>query len=238
MNTFLGGSMASKISIAMGLALGLWAQWGAGADRAEAQVSLRLSANDSWHVGLGRCGETNDGLLLSKVNKSDSSPVCLPSLQAAASADAATQSAVLELGNSSGTELIRIDSASQVRQIFSVIAPPANPLELPVDRLGYFQATATNCSDKAIFSFASVNGSGPTQRGWGERDVRINPVYELPTEWTEEKLRHEILFEQAAFRGIVERPTFDILHPFNERPLLVTVFDLLPLVRSTDRCAL
>jgi hypothetical protein len=166
----------------------------------------------------------------------DPSPVCLSSIQAAASANAATQSAVTDLGNSAGTELIRSSSTSQIKQVFSVIAPPANPLELPVDRLGYFQATATSCSSKAIFSFTSVNGSAPTQRGWGERDVRINSVYELPTEWTEEKLRHEILYEQAAFRGIVERPTLDILHPFNERPLLVTVFDLLPLVRSADRC--
>lgn len=234
--------MASKIArnhvTAVGLALGLLAQWGASADVARAQSSPRLSANDSWYVGLGRCGETSEGILVSKVNTPDPSPACLSSIQAVTSADAATQSAVAELGNTAGTELIRIDSTSQVKQVFSVIAPPANPLELPVDRLGYFQATATSCSGKAIFSFASVNGSGPTQRGWGERDVRINPVYELPTEWTEEKLRHEILFEQAAFRGIVERPTFDILHPFNERPLLVTVFDLLPLVRSADRCAL
>lgn len=219
----------------MGLALGLLAHWGASADVARAQSSARLSANDSWYVGLGSCGET--GVLLSKVNTPDPNPVCLSSIQAAASADAATQAAVTDLTNTAGTELIRINSASEVKQVFSVIAPPANPLELPVDRLGYFQATATSCSNKAIFSFTSVNGSGSTQRGWGERDVRINAVYELPTEWTEEKLRHEILFEQAAFRGIVERPTFDILHPFNERPLLVTVFDLLPLVRSEDRCA-
>jgi hypothetical protein len=215
----------------MGFALGLLAQWGATADVAWAQ-------SDSWHVGLGSCGETNEGVLLSKVNTPDPSPVCLPAIQAAASADAATQSAVTDLGKTSGTELIRLDSKSQVKQVFSVIAPPANPLELPVDRLGYFQATSTNCSSKAIFSFTSVNGKNPTQRGWGERDVRINAVYELPTEWTEEKLRHEILFEQAAFRGIVERPTFDILHPFNERPLLVTVFDVLPLARSADRCDL
>lgn len=221
----------------MGLALGLLAQWGASAEPAHAQSSARLSASDSWYVGLGRCGDTNEGLLVSKVNTPDPSPVCLSSIQAAPSADAATQAAVTDLVTTSGTDLLRLDTASQVKQVFSVIAPPANPLELPVDRLGYFQATATSCSSKAIFSFASVNGSAPTQRGWGERDVRINSVYELPTEWTEEKLRHEVLYEQAAFRGIVERPTFDILHPFNERPLLVTVFDLLPLVRSADRCA-
>lgn len=236
MTTFLGDLMASKIASTVGFAFGLLVQWGAVADVARAQGGGRLSTNDSWYVALGRCSETSEGVLVSKVNTPDPSPVCLPSLQAASSADAATQSAVTDLGHTTGTDLLRIDARAQVKQVFSVIAPPANPLELPVDRLGYFQATATNCSDKAIFSFASVNGSAPAQRGWGERDVRMNAVYELPTEWTEEKLRHEILFEQAAFRGIVERPTFDILHPFNERPLLVTVFDLLPLVRSVDRC--
>jgi len=232
----------SKQHLTFVFVLALLANLGASAVFAGAQSGPRLSPNDEWYVALGRCGEASAGVLAAIVNTPDTSPICLSPLQAASSADAATLSAVTELGNSGGSELMRVESGASssatVKQIFSVIAPPANPLELPVDRLQYFQATATACSGNAIFSFSTVNNRSRTQRGWGERDVRINPVYELPTEWTIEKLRHEILFEQAAFRGIVERPTFDILHPFAERPLLVTVFDLLPAVRSTERCAI
>ncbi len=223
------------------MAIGLLTHFAAAAEPVQAQSSAKLSANDSWYVALGRCGENAEGVLSSKVNMPESNPVCFAPVQTAPSADAATQAAVVDIANAGGTELIRVETkdlpTATIKQVFTVIAPPANPLELPVDRLQYYQASATDCSGKAIFSFTTVNGK-QTQRGWGERDVRINPVYELPTEWTLEKLRQEILFEGASFRGIVERPTFDILHPFAERPLLVTVFDLLPLVRSTERCPL
>ncbi len=226
----------------LGLSLALLASMGASATFAAGLSGPKLSPKDGWYVALGRCGESSEGVLASKVNTAETSPVCLSPAQAATAADAATQSAVTDLGTAGGTELMRVESgatsSAKVNQVFAVIAAPANPLELPVDRLQYFQATATNCSANAMFTFSTVNDSGRTQRGRGERDVRINPVYELPTEWTIEKLRHEIIYEQAAFRGMVERPTFDILHPFAERPLLVTVFDLLPLARSTERCAI
>lgn len=201
-------------------------------------------ANDAWYIAIDRCGDNADGLLSSRVNQENSKPVCLTPVIASRSADEATISVVPEIGSVGGTEIIRIEGGSansaKVRQVFTVITTPANPLDLPVDRLSFYQATASSCSQKSRFSFTPLNNRGllgsRVLRGWGERDVRVNPAYDLPEGWTIEDLRHEVLFEQAAFRGIVERPTFDILHPFAERPLLVTVFDLLPAVRTSDKC--
>lgn len=208
-------------------------------------LSPALAAQDGWYVALGPCELDSAGLLVSRVNAPNAAPECLTTVIPSAAADAATQLAVADLGRDPGRDLLRIEAdsraPSKVRQIFTVVGTPANPLETPVDRLQFYQGSATGCKASALFSFSSLNNAGlfakGTLRAWGETDVRVNAVYDLPEGWTLERLRYEVLYEQAAFRGIVERPTFDILHPRAERPLLVTVFDLLPTVRSTNRCS-
>lgn len=207
--------------------------------KADVHAGLFALSSDTWYVALGRCGPSNEGIYASKVNTEVSNSLCFSPAQPAPGSDSATKDSLADVGTMGGMQMIRLasgaSSPAMVQQIFSLIAPPANPLELPVDRLSYFQGTASGCSGNAIFSFTKVNKGG-VQRGWGERDVRVNPVYDLPEGWTIDDLRHEVLYEQATFRGMVERPTFDILHPWAERPLLITVFDLLPATRSSDRC--
>ncbi len=204
---------------------------------------LAIVSSDVFYVAVGRCGSAGAGVSVSKVN-AVAAPRCLAGVVPSSGVDAATGSAVPGVGTAPGTEVVRVEagatSPARVRQLFSIVTPPANPLDVPVDGLQFFQATASSCTTASITTFAPVNDAGflgsKVQRSWGDGDVRVNAAYPLPVGWTDARLRHEVLYEQAAFRGIVERPTFDILHPFAERPLLVTVFDLLPVVRSADRC--
>ena len=229
-------------AIVVGLVIGLTVAPESRASPINSPLLSITFANDAWFVAVGRCGANDEGVLASRVNQENTNALCLTPVMASRFADDATKSLIPEIGQVGGTEVIRVEAgaanSAQVRQVFTVIAAPANPLDLPVDRLSYYQAKASNCSERAHFSFTRLEDRGShLLRGWGERDVRVNPAYDLPEGWTIEDLRRELLFEQATFRGIVERPTFDILHPFAERPLLVTVFELLPAARTADRCS-
>jgi hypothetical protein len=204
--------------------------------------SMVYAAADAWYLVKGPCSSSELGLSVEKLNAPEALETCLDSVQASSRADVATQDALQRVDDAAATAVVRVEAdirePALVSEVYETIAGPIVPLQ--VDRLRYYQASAAACDPKAVVSFRAVHDSGlfglKVQRGRGERDIRVNTIYELPTEWTLERVRHEILYERALFRGIVERPTFDILRPNAERPLLVTVFDVLPRVRSEDAC--
>jgi hypothetical protein len=211
------------------------------------KVSVFLSfqafaATDAWYLSQGACPSSATVIAATQLNAKDATETCLGPLQSSLRADPATKDAVQHIGETSATTVLRVvggvKTPAVISEVYETIAGPIVPLQ--VDRLQYYQATVASCDPKASFSFRAVNDSGlfglKVQRGRGERDIRVNTIDELPTEWSLERVRYEILYERAVFRGLVERPTFDILRPDAERPLLVTVFDVLPRVRSQDSC--
>jgi hypothetical protein len=206
------------------------------------EPALLDEAAQSFELVSGSC---TNGVVAARVNRSDSA-TCRPHVVPAAGADHATSDSVAALGELSNLELMRVERGANntitpVGQVFHPATSLFAPLEQAVSGQRFFQVRASDCTDKASFSAFPLNDVGVfgfnIQRARGFGDIRVSYARPFPPELTEQRVRHEVLYEQATFRGMVERPTFDILHPYAERPLLITVFDLLPVERDQDRCA-
>jgi hypothetical protein len=198
------------------------------------EQELNVLRREGFHVALGRCA----GIQAKLVNRATAAETCIAPVRAN---DAATAAALPTIGRSRGEALFHAErpfgqTATTVLAIFRPVAPLYRALDAN-DPLRFYQVTASSCAESARFDAADLNVVFfGTKTAWGMRDIRVTYARELPAGWDEDRVRREVLYERAAFRGNVERPTFDILHPDAERPLLVTVFDLLPVVRSANRC--